>query len=487
MSDFKAAKELVDKIKPACSIPKSSEITPDNIENYLKNLDYDEDRIREYLGVYRLALELKKCNEDAIEAIANAQEIIKEQFTDSRSFEYVKYPLDVVAIVCILAFMAGRRSAFEIADYWEQYNPYLQVFISGMPAPDALISQDTVRTVLTIISPDLLEEFFIKYFANNTNFFKSLKEISNLKSTLAVDGQEVRASYRKGEASRKKKGAVVTSLCNCEESMVCDYKVSNKKNQEKADLINMIANVSVEGSVIMADALNTTCAVMNAVIKAQADFLLPIKSNHTNKKLTEAVKKSFQANTYSNSQKTAKVTAKGHGRLELSHFYILSADTLPKEIADEYPHVKTLVKYIKIRDTLKNKEDPVHSERYYVSSLAYDDVNIVEQIKHSIGCYWNIEAMHNRLDLVLMQDYMNICDPIYLPNRIGFNKIVFNILTYQRELASKGRREKKSYDRIVSMNNDFITCFKAFCKYFIDCNKKYPPMTEQIKRIKNIL
>ena len=45
MSDFKAAKELVDKIKPACSIPKSSEITPDNIENYLKNLDYDEDRI----------------------------------------------------------------------------------------------------------------------------------------------------------------------------------------------------------------------------------------------------------------------------------------------------------------------------------------------------------------------------------------------------------------------------------------------------------
>ena len=102
--------------------------------------------------------------------------------------------------------------------------------------------------------------------------------------------------------------------------------------------------------------------------------------------------------------------------------------------------------------------------------------------------YWNIEAMHNRLDVVFMQDSLNICDENYLPNRIGFNKIVFNIITYQRELLSKGKKEKISYERIMRSNfSNIYNAFKMLCKYFIDCNKKYPPMQEVPKRIKNLL
>ena len=129
--------------------------------------------------------------------------------------------------------------------------------------------------------------------------------------------------------------------------------------------------------------------------------------------------------------------------------------------------LRQIVKYLKIREKIGSDKEPTQEIRYYITSLDFNDETILEQIVHSIDIYWNIEAMHNRLDVVFMQDSLNICDENYLPNRIGFNKIVFNIITYQRELLSKGKKEKISYERIMRSNiSNIYNAFKMLCKYF---------------------
>lgn len=491
MSEFTVKQALYDKITPKCALPKASEtksklLTIPKIQELLTQNGYSEEEIDDYLYKYNYAL--SKYKDSDIKTLINLQKEIRYTFNETRDSSYIEYPLEVVITVCILAFMSGAKSPIQVADFYKENNATLQVLIPNMPPPNKNISYNTVRTILTIVDPNILEKFFIDYFGNTTALFEDLYKAKGLKRTLAFDGQEVRASYKKGESSRNKKGAIVTSICDCSNKSALSYAVTDKKNKEKTDFINMLFNVNVQGSVIMSDALNTTRQVRDSIIKAKADFLMPIKSNNKNKELLEYVTKAFVQNSKSELMRVSSSIEKAHGRIESSYIYILPVSVLPIAIEQEHYDVKTIVKYLKIREKIGSGKEPTHEVRYYISSLDFNDETILEQIVYSIDIYWNIEAMHNRLDVVFMQDSLNICDENYLPNRIGFNKIVFNIITYQRELLSKGKKEKISYERIMRSNiSNIYNAFKMLCKYFIDCNKKYPPMQEVPKRIKNLL
>ena len=50
--------------------------------------------------------------------------------------------------------------------------------------------------------------------------------------TLAFDGQEMKATYRDNDPNRKHKGAVITTVINCNDRTVAIYKIAQKKNQE---------------------------------------------------------------------------------------------------------------------------------------------------------------------------------------------------------------------------------------------------------------
>ena len=51
--------------------------------------------------------------------------------------------------------------------------------------------------------------------------------------TLAFDGQEMKATYRDNDPNRKHKGAVITTVINCNDRTVAIYKIAQKKNKNQ--------------------------------------------------------------------------------------------------------------------------------------------------------------------------------------------------------------------------------------------------------------
>ena len=110
-----------------------------------------------------------------------------------------------------------------------------------MPPVEHKLSKSTVAKARVGLNESALTEIF-KFFFSSTAFIKVLtvtynddKYLTNrdgLMPTLAFDGQEMKATYRDNDPNRKHKGAVITTVINCNDRTVAIYKIAQKKNQE---------------------------------------------------------------------------------------------------------------------------------------------------------------------------------------------------------------------------------------------------------------
>lgn len=128
-----------------------------------------------------------------------------------------------------------------------------------MTEPTNMISAKTISFFLKMIPDDEFSSIFRGYFAEsrieaekllqNLNPEDSTDEalvdtIEGFRPLIGGDGQELRASFRRGEQSRKKKGAHRVSLYNCTSRVVSDYVMFQKKNNEvKAFMMMLLRTV----------------------------------------------------------------------------------------------------------------------------------------------------------------------------------------------------------------------------------------------------
>lgn len=84
------------------------------------------------------------------------------KFVDKRS-EHI-YPIDVIAVVIILAKLLGRNTANEIALFYKEFNLELQFLIPGMPSPRHKLSPTTVNTVMLIMTLEDIQHLMETYF-----------------------------------------------------------------------------------------------------------------------------------------------------------------------------------------------------------------------------------------------------------------------------------------------------------------------------------
>lgn len=116
-----------------------------------------------------------------------------------------------------------------------------------MPSPEFMISAETIRFFLKMIPNDEFSKIFQSYFADSrikaeellqnlnpedSNDDAHVDTIEGFRVLIGGDGQELRASFRRGEHSRKKKSAHRVSLYNCTSRVVQDYVMVQKKNNE---------------------------------------------------------------------------------------------------------------------------------------------------------------------------------------------------------------------------------------------------------------
>lgn len=403
---------------------------------------------------------------------------------DKRNPDYIVYNPEVVLLVVLWSTLCGNTTCEQHSDFWFNYNPLLQLIIPGMPEPTNMISAETIRFFLKMIPDDEFSSIFKGYFAQsrieaekllqNLNPEDSTDEalvdtIEGFRPLIGGDGQELRASFRRGEHSRKKKGAHRVSLYNCTSRVVSDYVMVQKKNNEvKAFMMMLLRCCYPLDAIFYADAINTQEELISFLNERHIDWMLCVKANAGNKQLRNTIKEYFETLTV-NDCFYHQTTDKTGGRIEVKDYEIFPADklTLPENISCQ-PGTKMIARVtssttIYRRDDKKNGIEPKPSitTLYYISSLEYNDENCL-QFVHSHNDRWLYESHHNTIDTVLLQDLQHCCDEKHLASIIGLNSMAYNILSFARQDLSKHsgvkhrnketakRAKLKSYNNVVS-------------------------------------
>lgn len=375
------------------------------------------------------------------------------KFTDNRQPHKVVYPLVPTLLVISLAFIAGKNTAVDIADYWKFNLDRLRSIIPELP--ETPISHDTVLRLLKSIKFDEFDGFIL-YLTQN---IIEAQGLSSEKKIMSLDGQTPRAieytpkdGMKHPEDGRCYNRLYYVSLYDSTDKLVlAQTEVQDKENENKACL-RLIDLIDCSDCIFTSDALNSQRALAAKIIEKGGDYCLAIKDNH--KTLRQAISTAFdnaqmldEQAVYYNSD-----TEIGHGRIESRTVIALPLTALPKRSLGAWAEDAQTVFFA--RTCSYDKKYGVYREpeiRYYISSLSFDNPDIAKAGYEAIRKHWCIEnSLHYVLDVTFNQDRAQIKNRNYIRNKLLLNKLALNALRCAQPAYSKGK-EVISIKRLTSI------------------------------------
>lgn len=379
------------------------------------------------------------------DAVLSVMDTIREKYAphDSRDPDRTIYHPEVVLMVVLLATVTGCKDSKEYKEFWFNYNPLLQLIIPGMPSPRYMITEYTINKTLSMLPKDSFEDLFTTFFAKAVIKIKDIisesrgdaddEQSQGFLPLYGGDGQELRSTFRKGEPSRKKKGAHGVTVMDCDHRVVMGYSSVQYKNNEVTAFQRIFDRMSIDkfGTFIFyADAINTRDDFIAYLNNKGIPWIFPIKTNNGKKSFNAAIKMAFK--THPESFKKVEVI-KTSGRIETRTYRMLPIDAVEGANNLGVKSVLMVKKHTEsyLADSEKQK-DPTDSVIFYISSLEYTEKNFNQEV-HSIKVRWRYESSHNTIDCVMLQDRQSLCDENHMDEVIGLNKCVINVVSYIRQ------------------------------------------------------
>ncbi len=344
----------------------------------------------------------------------------------------------VVSIIFIvfIGVLCGAKNWEEIYYLAEGIADWLSSYVdlsSGVP------SKWTLERVTSLIPTDQLQPLF-KEFSHN------IKK----RGTVAIDGKTLRGSRGWVE----KRPLHLLHAWSVEEG-ICIGQVSvDKKSNEITAFPTLISQLELKGAVVTTDALNTQKNSANTVINAGADYIFPVKENHSG--LLEDIQLLFtdaDATDFRGIDAAQKDTVdKVGGRVESRSYALLSAEGLPH--ASEWKNCHCVGRIIRKRSKGEKKSEEIC---YYITSLDFD----IEQFAKSSREHWSVEnELHWSLDVIFREDYHRYQQRIGAANLSLMRKLALATLTRDKTLKC-GRATKQVRALASSSYRDHLlkNCF----------------------------
>jgi len=350
--------------------------------------------------------------------LVSSLEVIEDPRGPSCIFQY---SLTSILFMTIVTSLCGADDWPQIVVLSNSMREWMTQFVdmsAGVP------SEYTFKRVFSLLAPKEINNLLIAVSkAINTS---SGKDIINF------DGKTLRGTRN------EQSGLKAIHLLNAwsTEGGICigHLEVGEKTNEITA-MPELMDLLDLRGSIITSDALNTQKKIVDKAIECGADYVLPVKGNHSGLQeeietiFDAAIKKDFKgidADQY-------RTVEKNRGRVEERIYYSLTNEDLSSK--EEWAGLESLGKVIRKR-TVKGKEtEEVH---YYISSCEID-AKLLEQTTRK---HWQVEnKLHWVLDVVFREDHSRYRDKNGAKNLAGVRKLVFNALAQDSTLkASKAAK-----------------------------------------------
>lgn len=212
-----------------------------------------------------------------------------------------RYPLNEILLTALCAVLCGVED-WETMTLWGrsqlEWLRRLLPFAQGVPSPD------TFRRVFCALNPTTFERCFTAWVGMLCPALEG--------KHIAIDGKSVRGSRNGDEHALH----LVSAWCSANGLTLGQVSTEQKSNEITA-IPELLRALELKGATVTIDAMGTQHSIAEAIVMAQADYVLALKDNQPG--LADAVKQWFAAarrGQLAHSYWEHVEHDKGHGRLE---------------------------------------------------------------------------------------------------------------------------------------------------------------------------
>jgi predicted transposase YbfD/YdcC len=333
---------------------------------------------------------------------------ILEAIPDSRGPSCnFKYPLPTILFIVLVTTLCGADDWSEMEVLANSLESWIGKFVD---VSEGIPSWYTLEKVFSSLNPSRMEEMLIQVM----DIAREKKQ-----DIIAFDGKTLR-----GTADRHAglKALHILHAWSVENGICIGQKKVDDKSNEITAMPQIMELLDLKGCIITADALNTQKDIAAKAIEVGADYVLPVKDNHS--ALKEEIELLFKDAIEHNFQgfdgDSYETTEKSRGRVEVRNYQLLSGEDLPS--AKEWKNLTSIGMVTRER-TIAN--ETTKEVIYYISSCAMD----AQLFAKCVRGHWGIEnGLHWSLDVIFQEDKLPYRDRIGAQNLSIIRKIVLGAL-----------------------------------------------------------
>ncbi len=354
---------------------------------------------------------------------------------DLRQQGKVLHKLIDVLFIAVAAFIAGADDWEIVILFAQQREQWLRKFIE---LPNGIPSVHTFQRVFRMIDPKQFEKCFMYW----------VKEIARdtKGKVVAIDGKTVRGAKDMGQ--EKSPIHIVSAWIN-QNSLILGQVKTDEKSNEITAIPELLDLLFIKGATVTTDAMGCQRDIARKIIKEkEANYVLALKMNHET--LYNDVADYFKFATKENfkdiSYQYIKTSEKGHGRIEIREYYLIT-DITWLEGKEAWEGLKAIG--MAISRCIRNGKE-TEEIRYFLCSITNgtDFANAVRE-------HWGIESMHWTLDVTFGEDKSRIRKENEPENAALLRKIALNFLKIEKKNDQK-QQSYKAKRYLAFINEKFL-------------------------------
>jgi len=327
-----------------------------------------------------------------------------------------RYPLEEILLTALCAVLCG-------VDDWEAMTLWGRSQLAWLrkllPYENGIPSPDTFGRVFAALNPVLFEKCFVAWVGG---LCPSLAG-----QHVAIDGKAVRGN-RSGQHSALH---LVSAWCSNNGLSLAQVATAEKSNEITA-IPELLGALELAGATVSIDAMGTQHEIAQAIVNAQADYVLAVKENQP--KLAEGIRQWFAAAQHGQLESSYWEHTehdKAHGRLETRTCRVSDDVSWLAASGQRWAGIKRL---IMIESSRQIDEKLATERRYYISSKPAK----ATEMMHLIRAHWGIEnQLHWVLDVSWAEDACLIRDQNAARNMATLRKMTLNLARLAQQKQPK--------------------------------------------------
>lgn len=251
---------------------------------------------------------------------------------DPRMTRTQRHELLDILVIALCAVIGGADHWTEVVEFGQARQ---QWFAGFLKLPNGIPSHDTFARVFRLINTEALEQSCHQW----------LRSVAGrVQGVVAIDG--------------KKHPLHIVSAWSSQNSMLLGQVRTAEKSNEITAIPELLKLLDIEGCIVTIDAMGCQKAIAKDIIKAQADYVLGLKTNHRHLCLSVAswfdksLANGFAKQAYSHHLDAADLSS--HGRIERREHWVMEVPANLKRAAAPWAGLKTVATAVRSHWSVEN-------------------------------------------------------------------------------------------------------------------------------------